>query len=74
VDWQCIQTSNFSKNDGDFDRPRRYQAEFLVKSHVPFSHVESLNTFNNIGAKTVQNFLIQNNYNLTVNVQSQYYF
>ncbi|MBK6622953.1 MAG: DUF4433 domain-containing protein [Saprospirales bacterium] len=30
IDWDCIQQSAFSKSDGDYDRPRRYQAEFLI--------------------------------------------
>ena len=42
IDWTSIQSSNFSKSDGDFDRQRRYQAEFLVQDLVPVECIESL--------------------------------
>ncbi|HKZ66896.1 MAG TPA: DUF4433 domain-containing protein, partial [Chitinophagaceae bacterium] len=46
IDWASIQTSNFSKSNGDFDRPRRYQAEFLVHYHVPVQAIESIFVYN----------------------------
>lgn len=42
IDWNCIQQSNFSKSDGDYDRQRRYQAEFLVHHSVPVGYIESI--------------------------------
>ncbi|HBB01206.1 MAG TPA: hypothetical protein DCZ19_09085 [Porphyromonadaceae bacterium] len=74
IDWDCIQQSNFSKNDGDYDRPRRYQAEFLVYNEVPLEYIESLNVYDQITADRVNNLLNKNNINLTVNVQPQYFF
>ncbi len=41
IDWNCIQQSQFSKSD-DYDRPRRYQAEFLVHDAVPVNCIESI--------------------------------
>lgn len=46
IDWDCIQKSDFSKSDGDYDRQRRYQAEFLVHKMVPLESIESLNVYN----------------------------
>jgi hypothetical protein len=74
VDWESIQQSNFSKSDGDFDRPRRYQAEFLVHSKVPLKCIESLNVFNQSAADYVNGILKENNINLAVNIQRQYFF
>lgn len=74
IDWQCIQNSNFSKSDGDFDRPRRYQAEFLVQHEVPIDYVESLNVYNQQAADAVNDILNENNINLAVNIQPQYFF
>jgi hypothetical protein len=74
IDWHCIQHSDFSKNDGDYDRPRRYQAEFLVQNVVPLSAIESLNVYNQAAATAVQAILKENNINLAVNLLSQYFF
>jgi hypothetical protein len=41
IDWSSIQNSFFTKSDGDIDRPRRYQAEFLVHESVPTACIES---------------------------------
>jgi hypothetical protein len=74
IDWESIQQSNFSKNDGDYDRPRRYQAEFLVNSKVPLKFIESLNVYNQNAADYVNEVLNENNINLAVNIQPQYFF
>jgi len=42
IDWKCIQNSDFTKSDGDYDRQRRYQAEFLVYDSVSISCIESI--------------------------------
>jgi hypothetical protein len=74
IDWFCIQQSNFSKGDGDYDRPRRYQAEFLVHEAVPLRKIESLNVYDQNSAKSVNKLLIENNINLAVNIQTEYFF
>ena len=74
IDWSCIQQSNFSKSDGDYDRPRRYQAEFLVHEAVPLGKVESLNVYEQGSANFVNKLLTEKNINLSVNIQTQYFF
>lgn len=74
IDWQCIQHSLFHKNDGDYDRPRRYQAEFLVHERVPLTAIESLNVYNQSAADYVNAVLSQNNINFAVHIQPQYFF
>lgn len=74
IDWQSIQNNDFSKSDGDYDRPRRYQAEFLVHQQVPLMSIESLNVYNQQTADIVNAVLNQNNINLSVNIQPQYFF
>ena len=74
IDWQSIQNSDFSKNDGDYDRPRRYQAEFLVHTQVPLASIDSLNVYDNKTAEIATNTLLQNNINLAINIQPQYFF
>lgn len=74
IDWEAIQSSNFSKSDGDYDRPRRYQAEFLVHSQVPVTCIESLNVYNQAAKTYVQAQLTKNNITLPVNIQPLYFF
>jgi len=74
IDWESIQQSNFTKSDGDYDRPRRYQAEFLVHSKVPLKAIESLNVYNQQAADYVNEVINENNINLAVNIQPQYFF
>lgn len=75
IDWKNIQAGNFSKSDGDFDRPRRYQAEFLVHHHVPVSFIESLNVYNNKAATFVQTELDKaGTANLPVLINPAYFF
>lgn len=75
IDWVSIQSSNFKKGEDDFDRTRRYQAEFLVYQHVPIGCIESLNVYNQPGADYVKKALTEKNItNIAVNVQPLYFF
>ena len=46
IDWVSIQTSNFKNSMEDYDRLRRYQAEFLVRDIVPVGYIESIIVYN----------------------------
>ena len=74
IDWENIQNGNFSKSDGDFDRPRRYQAEFLVYYHVPVNAIESIIVYNDGTAKFVGDELSQAGVTLAVHISPNYFF
>lgn len=74
IDWVSIQNSNFKNDADDPDRSRKYQAEFLVHSAVPVACIESLNVYNKTAKNYVVEQLKQNNINLAVNIQPQYFF
>lgn len=74
IDWKSIQQGDFSKSAEDFDRARRYQAEFLVHDQVPIRSIESLNVYDDKAAQYVTEILEQNNINLAVNIQPKYFF
>ena len=74
IDWDIIRDGNFSKSDGDLDRPRRYQAEFLVNYHVPISSVESINVYHEKSAKFVGKELVRAEIEKPVNVYPYYFF
>jgi len=73
IDWESIHQNNFSKSD-DFDRGRRYQAEFLVKNEVQISHIESLNVYNDKAKEYVEKILKEYNLEIRVNNNKIYYF
>ncbi|MCF2490814.1 DUF4433 domain-containing protein [Dyadobacter sp. CY347] len=68
IDWESIQQSNFQKSDEDTDRPRRYQAEFLVHSHVPLESIESFLVYNEKVATIVNTNLNLAGLNIPVRV------
>jgi hypothetical protein len=68
IDWESIQESNFQKSDEDTDRPRRYQAEFLVHAHVPIESIESILVYNEQVAAIVNANLRTASLNIPVRV------
>lgn len=74
VDWKNISNSNFSKSNGDFDRPRRYQAEFLIRDHVPITSIESIIVYNRAAAIFVQKQLSATTILLPVTINAAYFF
>lgn len=74
IDWECIQHSNFTKNDGDYDRPRRYQAEFLIHKFVPLGKIESLNVYNQPAADHVNKILNLAGIEMDVHITPNYFF
>lgn len=74
IDWENIQKGNFSKSDGDFDRPRRYQAEFLVYYHVPVDAIESIVVYTEGTAKFVENELLKAGESFPVHISPESFF
>ena len=68
IDWESIQQSNFQKSDLDTDRPRRYQAEFLVHSHVPLELIECILVYNEKTQLVVNKELQAAGFNIPVKV------
>lgn len=74
IDWECIQNSNFSKTDGDYDRQRRYQAEFLVHNAVPVNCIESICVYNDTMAAWVTKQVNKAGKMIPVHIQKFYFF
>ncbi len=75
IDWESIQHGNFSKSDGDYDRSRRYQAEFLVHHHVPIEAINALFVYNNKGFNFVNKEITDaGNEALKVNIEPRLFF
>jgi len=74
IDWNCIQNSDFSKSDGDYDRPRRYQAEFLVQNSVPVDYIESICVFNDNMKEWAENEIKELDLAIPVYIQPPYFF
>jgi hypothetical protein len=75
IDWETIHACNFKKSDGNRQRPRKYQAEFLVHKEVPVHLIESFCVHNDNAAQIVQDLLENNNFtHISVHTLPQYYF
>lgn len=74
VDWITIQNCDFSKRGEDTDKPRRYQAEFLVQNHVPLEYIDSIYVYNETARDKVNKILAQHKMELIVGVEKNYYF
>lgn len=74
IDWNCIQNSNFSKSDGDYDRQRRYQAEFLVHNAVPAKCIESISVYNEKMKAWVEERVNKVGLDLPVHIHKPYFF
>lgn len=74
IDWDCIQNSNFSKSDGDYDRQRRYQAEFLVHHSVPFELLESICVYSEKMKNWTEQKLKETGVTIPVHIHQPYFF
>ena len=74
IDWNCIQKSDFSKTDGDYDRQRRYQAEFLVHEFVPVLSIESICVYNEQMKESTEDILTAMDLKIPVYIYKNYFF
>lgn len=74
IDWEIIQQSKFDAPENDRSRPRRYQAEFLVKNYIPIQALDSIIVYNDIVANFVKEFIEDNELNIPVLVSNYCFF
>jgi hypothetical protein len=74
IDWDCIHQSNFKKSDGDYDRPRRYQAEFLVHNEVPIEYIDSICVYNDTMKTWAEEEIKNKGFKIPVVTQKAYFF
>lgn len=74
IDWNSIQQSNFSKSDGDYDRQRRYQAEFLVHNLVPVKRIESICVYNDAMKKWAEQNINKLGLEIPTHINKPYFF
>ncbi len=74
IDWDCIQQSNFRKADGDYDRPRRYQAEFLVRNNVSVECIDGIGVYSDEMKEWVEQKLKAAGLAIPIHVQKRYFF
>jgi len=77
VDWETVNGKDFKKSGADPDKPRRYQAEFLVHNHVPISCVKAIVVYNEARKQEVEQLVVREGLNIKVLVatpRNNYYF
>jgi ssDNA thymidine ADP-ribosyltransferase, DarT len=74
IDWDVIQSGDFRKTITDIDRPRRYQAEFLVHGHLPVNYIETIAVYNDSSATFVKQELEKTGILIPVYIKKYFYF
>ncbi len=74
VDWECIHKEDFTKSASDYDRARRYQAEFLIHDHVPVECIDAICVYDAATEKWVNVELGKVGLDIPVIVQRHYFF
>jgi hypothetical protein len=76
IDWDVIDGSDFKMTEDDLDKPRKYQAEFLVHQHVPVSCLEKIVVYNKARKTDAEALLTNNHLSLSVEIakKNEYYF
>lgn len=74
VDWDVVLGEDFTKS-GDIDRPRRYQAEFLVHQHIPVECIREIIVFDEAKKMEIEKLQLDNSCEIPVRaVKKGYYF
>ena len=74
IDWNCIQSGDFTKSAADYDKQRRYQAEFLVYHEVPLECIEGICVYDAETEKWVKNELNKSGLEIPVYIHKHYFF
>jgi len=76
VDWDMVSERHWKNTEEDFDRMRRKQAEFLVKTHVPLSCISSIVVLNQQRQTFVEEIINRLGLEIPVRVNpgNQFYF
>lgn len=78
IDWKSIETDDFRNHnaDGDTDRIRKKNAEFLVKDTVPSSKLSAIVVYNERAKIKVDNILQKINFvtKVLINPKQKFYF
>ncbi|RYX99709.1 DUF4433 domain-containing protein [bacterium] len=74
VDWNIVRERYWRNTDDDFDRMRKKQAEFLVKSHVPVNCIKGIVTYNEAAKNAVQEIVTKLNLSIKVITNYDYYY
>lgn len=74
IDWTSIQGSNFKNSTEDYDRSRRYQAEFLVRDIVPVEYIEVIIVYNEDMLAKVQQLVAVAGLKIPVRIHKPYLF
>ena len=76
LDWKSIKATEWTSgnSDGDTDRMRKKQSEFLVRDHVPVEHIKGIVVLTEERRQFVQTLLDQYNLQIQVHVDTKHQF
>lgn len=74
IDWEIMSATYWADTEEDNDRTRRRQAEFLVHDLVPLSLIQEIRVMTPRIKNAVERILHENQFNIPVLVQRDWYF
>ena len=74
VDWAILRARNFARDPADPDKSRRYQAEALVRSHVPVDALSGIVCNSAVGKARIDHWLADRGRQMPVAVRPRWYF
>jgi len=74
IDWEVVESGDFSKSNSDNDRTRRYQAEFLIHEKVPLNCIRAIVVYNESCATFVKKKLALTGLIIQVYIKRSFYF
>lgn len=76
LDWTAIKSTDFRNNnsDGDIDRVRKKQSEFLIRDHVPGNQIDAIIVYTKNAKEKVESILKKLNRSIPVYIKSNFYF
>ncbi len=76
IDWDTVYERYWKNTEQDFDKMRRKQAEFLVKSHVPVTCIHSIVVYNEQSRNLVQEIIVRLGLNIPIHINpnNQFYY
>lgn len=74
IDWQTIKAKSWYNREGDMDKKRRKQAEFLIHKSFPWSAIKGICTVNNSAKQKVEQILQSKNISRKVIVKKTFYY
>lgn len=74
IDWDIVFERYWRDNEDDYDRKRRKQAEFLVKTHVPVECIGEIVVYDDNSRRIIETLKNRLRLHLPIKINQDYYY